>query len=581
MGNFQDYIESKMLKIAGERIELDRSKGIGRDTNIPWIRFHNSKTPSPRHGWSLNLFIHDDGKGVSLAISLGVYGGDNLKNTIKLTDTILNDSNIPAEYRIRPIVGRTSLGNGYRNGTPVSITWNSEEFQEISDQQFLKTFEEFILLLDYILKTYPMSSSISHWIIQYNPEIWDFERLINDDVKEFSFKIGNYKERVQVGDRVLVWRSGADSGIIALGTVIVSQEDGLPDEVTARYFVSDLNAETISTRIYVRIDDVFEPYVSKQSLRDILRENNIIKAPQSSSPFWMQKAEFDRIMSFTESSTVVPKRGTFDLAQELLIDELWLKTIESELKSKRQIIIQGPPGTGKTFIAQALARTIAERYAVVQFHPSYSYEDFIEGFRPSKLGDGLVFEVKPGPLVNLANEASNHPEKLFILVIDEINRGNLAKIFGELYFLLEYRNHDINMQYRDLSTTFSLPDNLLIIGTMNSADRSIAPLDMAIRRRFSFIELNPSIEPVKGLLLRWLQREELPTNLADVLDFINSEIQDKRFQLGPSYFMKRDIYENIENVWKFQVFPQLSDVLFDSHEILERLTFDAIKHRLP
>lgn len=581
MTEFAEYIEVRQLRLENEEIKLDRSKGIGIDTNIPWIRFHNSKTPNPRSGWSLNLFVHEDGSGCSLAISLGVYDDTNTDETAELTEKILSDSNIPSSLRKRPQVGNTKLGRGYKDGSAVSTEWTGDAFEELSEEDFLQAFEEFIGLLEYVLQTYPRHPESRYWLIQYNPEIWDFERLASDGVTEFSFKIGNYKDKVQVGDLVLIWRSGSDAGVVGLGSVSRSAEDGTPDEVTARYYLDETRTDIVSARIVIKINKVFNPYLPKQSLREILKSNLIIKNPQSSSPFVVHKSEFDQVISFGDSGMPDKERNTNSLAEELLIDEKWLEMLKLELLSKRQLILQGPPGTGKTFIAQAIARTLAERYAIVQFHPSYAYEDFVEGFRPVNTEHGLAFEIKPGPLVHLAIEAASNPDKKFILVIDEINRGNLAKIFGELYFLLEYRNHDINMQYRDLSSTFSLPDNLLILGTMNTADRSIAPLDMAIRRRFSFIELNPQIEPIKGLLLRWLQREGLPPHLDDVLNAINLAINDKRFQLGPSYFMKQDIYENIEQVWNFQVYPQLREVFFDNQELLENFTFDSIRHQLP
>ena len=190
------------------------------------------------------------------------------------------------------------------------------------------------------------------------------------------------------------------------------------------------------------------------------------------------------------------------LANETLIPESQLRQIQTLLDDKKQVIFQGPPGTGKTYLAKKLAACLAgsdDRVRLVQFHPSYAYEDFIQGYRPTLTEDGRAgFELRDGPLVKMARTAGKEPDAKFFLVIDEINRGNLSKVFGELYFLLEYRDHEMQLQYG--GEPFSLPPNLYIIGTMNTADRSIALVDLALRRRFHFMEFHPDKPPIAELL---------------------------------------------------------------------------------
>ena len=181
------------------------------------------------------------------------------------------------------------------------------------------------------------------------------------------------------------------------------------------------------------------------------------------------------------------------LAEELLIDRAFPVRVKKLLADKRQVVFQGPPGTGKTYVARKLAECLAgsaERVRLVQFHPSYAYEDFVQGFRPV-LRDGQPgFELTGGPLLAAAEQARAEPDKRHFLVIDEINRGNLSKVFGELYFLLEYRNEEMSLQYS--AKPFSLPDNLYFIGTMNTADRSIALVDLALRRRSTSWSFTPT-----------------------------------------------------------------------------------------
>ena len=182
------------------------------------------------------------------------------------------------------------------------------------------------------------------------------------------------------------------------------------------------------------------------------------------------------------------------------MDQAELQKIADLLWERKQVIFYGPPGTGKTYLANKLARHLTEDGAVklVQFHPSYTYEDFFEGFRPEPGGSGtLTFTLRAGPFRDFAEAAQANPTTPYILIIDEINRANLAKVFGELYFLLEYRDESISLQYSP-DKEFTLPENLFLIGTMNTADRSIARIDTAMRRRFAFVELDPRIPPVQG-----------------------------------------------------------------------------------
>lgn len=258
---------------------------------------------------------------------------------------------------------------------------------------------------------------------------------------------------------------------------------------------------------------------------------------------------------------------TKELADDLLVhDAEWLREVRDLLWDDRQLVLYGPPGTGKTFLALKLAEFLGggpEQVKLVQFHPSYAYEDFFEGFRPQEDPETreVAFRLTAGPLRELADLASREGNRHVphFLIIDEINRANLAKVFGELYFLLEYRNKSVRLTYS--GDDFALPPNLFVIGTMNTADRSIALVDAAMRRRFSFVELSPRIEPTSGLLRRWLEREERDQEPADLLDELNRRIADADFQVGPSYLMKRGVYRDggLERAWRTKILPLLEE----------------------
>lgn len=584
----EDSLSDRELMAGDEPMRIQASKGITLDTNVPWIRIYDSRTPRPTEGWSLVLFMSEDAKKVVLGIGLGVYKGSSKRETRKYTDILLSDGRYPSEYRARPQLGKGGIASAYESATPISKTWDIEQIQGLTDDDFYMVLGAFLALYDEILNLVPpmtpqgSSAMLSgKWLVQFNPGIWDFEGLIENGGTEFSFKVGNFKELIQEGDEVVIWRSGSQAGVVGLGRVTSAPEDRVADETTIAYYKVDADFDEVTTRIQVGIDEVFENFIPKTSLLKVLSKNTILTAPQSTSPFPVSLDEWNAIVQFSGAATEAPaKPSVSELANQLLFDVSWLEEIIAEVRQKKQVIFQGPPGTGKTFLAKAIAKHLSDGYAVVQFHPSYSYEDFVEGFRPAKHGETFTFELKPGPLVAIANEARANPDQTFVLIVDEINRGNLAKIFGELYFLLEYRDDEVTMQYRTYGETFTLPANLLLIGTMNTADRSIASLDMAIRRRFSFIQLDVDSQPISGLLETWLKKMGKDPRIAELLNQANSYIPDSRLKLGPSYFMVDSVETDLKKIWDYQVFPQLREVFFENQEALEALTFQALSRTI-
>ena len=268
------------------------------------------------------------------------------------------------------------------------------------------------------------------------------------------------------------------------------------------------------------------------------------------------------------------------LAEELYLPVEFLDNIKVLLEDKKQVIFQGPPGTGKTFLAKKLAEHLAgdkNRVTLVQFHPSYAYEDFVEGYRPTLEGGQHGFKLKNGPLLRVAERARNDSEADHFLIIDEINRGNLAKVFGELYFLLEYRDEPVELLYSE--EKFQLPKNLYIIGTMNTADRSIALVDLALRRRFYFVEFRPDKPPIDGLLRRWLSNNAPGLAwVADIVETANAELNDRDAAIGPSYFMKDGLNEEkVKMVWEHNVLPYIEERLFGEDEVRNRFDFDKLR----
>ena len=273
------------------------------------------------------------------------------------------------------------------------------------------------------------------------------------------------------------------------------------------------------------------------------------------------------------------------LATKLFLTEPpnFLPEIDTLLADKKQVIFQGPPGTGKTYVAQQLARHLAgseDRVTLVQFHPSYAYEDFVQGFRPTLQSGQAGFVLRDGPLLRAAERARREPGEKHFLIIDEINRGNLAKVFGELYYLLEYRDEEITLQYQaDGDKRFSLPKNLYIIGTMNTADRSIALVDLALRRRFYFMEFHPDVEPIRSVLHLWLEENAHEMEwVAGVVERANDLLRDDRHAaIGPSYFMKNGLdHDMVDRIWKHSVLPYIEERRFGGEEVTEEFDLERL-----
>lgn len=242
-----------------------------------------------------------------------------------------------------------------------------------------------------------------------------------------------------------------------------------------------------------------------------------------------------------------------------------IRVWENRLKRKKHVIFQGPPGTGKTFVAERLARLLtSESFGfreTLQFHPSYSYEDFIQGIRPVTRGGQLTFEPTRGRFMQFCDKAAGVPDgSPCVLIIDEINRGNLSRIFGELMYLLEYRDQEIPLAGEE--RPFGIPRNVHLIGTMNTADRSVALVDHALRRRFSFIHLGPDYDVLRSQLER---AGISATSLVATLQTMNASIGDRNYEVGISFFLKEgeNLRLALQDIWEGEIEPYLEEFFND------------------
>ena len=275
-----------------------------------------------------------------------------------------------------------------------------------------------------------------------------------------------------------------------------------------------------------------------------------------------------------EVETTLDNYDKEDFLKDVYISADSYTTLVGLMTRKRNVILLGAPGVGKTFAAKRLAYSMmgvmdSSRVQSVQFHQSYTYEDFIEGFRPSVTGTG--FEIKKGVFYNFCMKAENDSENDYFFIIDEINRGNLSKIFGELFTLIEAdKRGKRKMELLYSSDKFSVPKNVYIIGMMNTADRSLAMIDYALRRRFAFFEMKPAFESEGFREYQYGLENDKFNKLIDCVISLNQKIADddslgEGFCIGHSYFCDiEEIKENtLTDIVEFEIIPLLKEYWFD------------------
>ena len=414
-----------------------------------------------------------------------------------------------------------------------------------------------------------------YWFLnEKNPKMWSIVSMPVGEIRNETLFNEN-------GNKCKIVKDFID---IKVGDMVIGYESTPMKQIVTIFRVS---AEQDGERIYFeKLEECYSSSIDFATLNAWfkLKKKEYFSITQGSL-FKLTKTEYEFIIDLIHRENPVPtaKKNKDEYSKEKFLDQVYMTEAKYDrlvavLTRKKNIILQGAPGVGKTYAAKRLAYSIMgekddDRIEFVQFHQNYSYEDFIMGYKPVEDG----FELKYGIFYRFCQKASNHPDKDYFFIIDEINRGNMSKIFGELLMLIEadYRETKTTLAYNGLS--FSVPKRLHIIGMMNTADRSLAMIDYALRRRFSFFDMEPGFDSEGFIKYQETFANDTFNTLIDRIKELNREIANdkslgKGFCIGHSYFCntKECTDEWMQDVVDFDILPMLAEYWFDDTDKLQR-----------
>ena len=412
-----------------------------------------------------------------------------------------------------------------------------------------------------------------YWWLNANPSIWSFSNIAVGAEQSYTLYNDN-------GNKRRIFQNFLDA---KAGDIVIGYESHPVKQVVA---IARISRGNDGENLYFeKLESLNNPidYLTLKACPELERMEYFV-SPQGSL-FKLTKGEFDFIMDMIREVNPLPTKvealDTYtkdDFLNQVYMTEQRYDTLVSLLRNKRNLILQGAPGVGKTFAAKRLAYSMMgvkdeSRIKFVQFHQNYSYEDFVMGYKPNENG----FKLTDGVFYQFCKTAKDHPDQEYFFIIDEINRGNMSKIFGELLMLIEkdYRDTEVTLSANGLP--FSIPPKLYIIGMMNTADRSLAMIDYALRRRFSFYPMEPGFNSEGFRAYQAAFKNETFDALIETVKDLNRAIKQDNslgegFCIGHSYFCGQTecTEEWMREVVNFDIIPMLQEYWFDDKQKVQQ-----------
>ena len=558
---------------------------------VMWDEFYQTGTMGLGWGKIGDYRQYPDDNSLVNAIEQHYGGGGSHKNDkcaitdftkkIKIGDIII------VKHGRKKLIGRGVVTSDYFYDQSVDsfksrrrVDWTHKGEWYVEDTLVMKTLTDITKYGDYakqlestmgiVSETKTTDSNKKYWWLNASPKVWKMSEWKVDEVQEYTL----YNDK---GVKRRVFQNFIDADE---GDIVICYETTPVKKITTIAKVSQRNdGEKIFFR---KIKTLSEP-ISLSLIKETpaLQQIEFLANPQGTF-FKLSENEYNTIIDIIrednddeKENISYPTYNREDFLKEVYMEPQKYDELIDLLKAKKNIILQGAPGVGKTFCAERLAYSIMgkkdqSRIKTIQFHQNYSYEDFIMGYKP----DGDSFKLRNGVFYNFCIEAINNPSEDYFFIIDEINRGNLSKIFGELLMIIEngYRGKEITLAYSDQG--FHVPENLYIIGMMNTADRSLALIDYALRRRFSFFDMKPGYESDGFQKHIKASGNKMLEKVVSLIIELNSEIckddsLGSGFEIGHSYFCGKP--ENmtdsaIRGIVKYDILPTIREYWFDNEK---------------